>query len=63
MPDTDECQSTVMARLTLSALESASHDSACWSDPLVHRALLVSGLSVFTAGARLLQDDLDGAEH
>jgi hypothetical protein len=44
-----------MARLTLSALESASHDPACWSDPLVHRALLVSGLSVLTAGTRLLR--------
>lgn len=54
MPDTDGSQSTVMARLTLSALESASHDPACWSDPLVHRALLVSGLSVLTAGTRLL---------
>jgi hypothetical protein len=60
MPDTDGSQSTVMARLTLSALASASHDPACWSDPLVHRALLVSGLSVLTAGTRLLQDDLDG---
>ena len=62
MPNTDGSQSTVMARLTLSALESASHDPACWSDPLVHRALLVSGLSVLTAGTRLLQDDLDGSD-
>jgi hypothetical protein len=51
-----------MARLTLSALERASHDPACWGDPLVHRALLVSGLSVLTAGTRLLQDDLEAAE-
>ena len=62
MSDTDGSQSTVMARLTLSALQSASHDPACWSDPLVHRALLVSGLSVLTAGIRLLQDDLDGTD-
>ena len=52
----------MMARLTLSALESASHDPACWSDPLVHRALLVSGLSVLTAATRLMQDDLEAAE-
>ena len=58
MPDAEGSQSTVMARLTLSALERASHDPACWSDPLVYRALLVSGLSVLTAGVRLLQDDL-----
>ena len=51
-----------MARLTLSALERASRDPACWSDPLVYRALLVSGLSVLTAGTRLLQDDLAAAD-
>jgi hypothetical protein len=51
-----------MARLTLSALERASHDPAIWRDPLVYRALLVSGLSVLTAGTRLLQDDLDAAD-
>ena len=62
MPDTDGSQSTVMARLTLSALESASHDPACWSDPLVHRALLVSGLSVLIAATRRLQVDLEAAE-
>ena len=60
MPDTDGSQSTVMARLTLSALASASYFHACWSDPLVHRALLVSDLSVLMAGTRLLRDDLDG---
>ena len=62
MSDIEGSQSTVMARLTLSALERASHDSTCWRDPLVHRALLVSGLSVLTAGTRLLQDDLEAAE-
>ena len=51
-----------MARLTLSALERASHDPDCWSDPLVYRALLVSGLSVLTAGTRLVQDDLAAAD-
>ena len=62
MPDAEGSQSTVMARLTLSALERASQDPACWSDPLVYRALLVSGLSVLTAGIRLLQDDLAAAD-
>ena len=62
MPDAEGSQSTVMARLTLSALERASHDPACWSDPLVYRALLVSGFSVLTAGIRLLQDDLAAAD-
>ena len=62
MPETDATQSGVMARLTLSALERASHDQDCWREPVVHRALLVSGLSVLTAATRHLQDDLDAAE-
>ena len=62
MPDVEGSQSTVMARLTLSALERASRDPACWNDPLVYRALLVSGLSVLTAATRLLQDDLAAAD-
>ena len=62
MSDIEGSQSTVMARLTLSALERARHDPMCWRDPLVHRALLVSGLSVLIAGTRLLQDDLEAAE-
>ena len=62
MPETDATQSGVMARLTLSALERASQDPACWREPVVHRALLVSGLSVLTAATRHLQDDLEAAE-
>ena len=62
MPETDATQSGVMARLTLSALERASQDPDCWREPVVHRALLVSGLSVLTAATRYLQDDLEGTE-
>ena len=62
MPETDATQSGVMARLTLSALERASQDPVCWREPVVHRALLVSGLSVLTAATRHLQDDLEAAE-
>ena len=62
MPETDAPHSEVMARLTLSALERASLDPDCWREPVVHRALLVSGLSVLTAATRYLQDDLDAAE-
>ena len=62
MPETDATQSGVMARLTLSALERASQDPDCWREPVVHRALLVSGLSVLTAAPRHLQDDLEAAE-
>ncbi len=62
MPEIDATQSGVMARLTLSALERASQDPDCWREPVVHRALLVSGLSVLTAATRHLQDELDAAE-
>ena len=61
MPETDATQSGVMARLTLSALERASQDPNCWREPVVLRALLVSGLSVLTDAMRRLQDDLQTA--
>ena len=61
MPETDSSHSGVMARLTLSALERASRDSACWRDPVVHRALLVSGLSVLTEATKRLNEDLESA--
>ena len=59
MAEKESNHSGVMARLTLSALERASQDPSCWKDPLVHRALLVSGLSVLTAATRRMQQDLD----
>ena len=59
MPETDSSHSGVMARLTLSALERASRDPACWRNPVVHRALLVSGLSVLTEATKRLNEDLE----
>ena len=59
MPELDVSHSAVMARLTLSALERASRDPSCWREPTVHRALLVSGLSVLTDSMRRLQHDLE----
>jgi hypothetical protein len=50
--------SGVMLRLTLSALERASHDPSLWRRPELHRAVLVSGLSVLVNGLALLQRDL-----
>jgi hypothetical protein len=50
--------SGVMLRLTLSALERASHDPSLWREAEVHRALLVSGLSVLVNGLALLKQDL-----
>ena len=56
----DGSRSGLMARLTLSAVADATQDSAGWSQPEVHRALLVSGLSVLTSAAWLLRRDLNG---
>ena len=58
MNQPDISQSGVMARLTLSALQRASEDPSCWRDPVVYRALLVSGLTVLTDATRHLQQDL-----
>ncbi len=51
--------SEVMARLTLSALDRVSRDPSCWREPIVHKALLVSGLSVLISATRLLASDLE----
>jgi hypothetical protein len=48
----------VLARLTLSVLERASADPAIWREPEVHRAVLISGLSVLVGGLAQLQADL-----
>jgi hypothetical protein len=48
----------VIARLTLSALEDATRLEDGWRQPEVHRALLVSGLSVLTTATWLLRRDL-----
>ena len=58
MNQPDSSQSGVMARLTLSALQRATEDPSCWRDPVVYRALLVSGLTVLTDATRHLQQDL-----
>jgi chorismate synthase len=39
-------------------LERASADSAIWREPEVHRAVLISGLSVLVGGLAQLQADL-----
>ena len=59
MPDDGTPRSGVIARLTLSALDRASQDPSCWKDPIVYRALLVSGLSVLTAALGVLTNDLE----
>ncbi|WP_296444642.1 hypothetical protein [Vulcanococcus sp.] len=48
--------SGVMARLTLSAVEQLVAEPGGWREPMVHRALLVSGLSVLLSSLALLQE-------
>jgi hypothetical protein len=45
-----------MARLTLSAVEQLVAEPGGWREPMVHRALLVSGLSVLLSSLAILQD-------
>lgn len=51
-----------MARLTLSVLERASADPSLWREPVVHRAVLVSGLSVLVGSLARLRADLQSQE-
>ncbi|MFZ9167139.1 hypothetical protein [Vulcanococcus sp.] len=48
-------RSGLMARLTLSAVERLSEDPSCWREPVVHRALLISGLSVLLSSLAILE--------
>ena len=48
--------SGVMARLTLSAVEQLVAEPGGWREPMVHRALLVSGLSVLLSSLALLRE-------
>ena len=50
--------SDVMARLTLSAMDRTSSSPGFWGEPEVHRALLVSGLSVLVCSLARLRADL-----
>ena len=54
-PERDPCRSALMARLTLSALDRLAEDPSCWREPMVHRALLVSGLSVLISSLAVVE--------
>jgi len=59
-PDSSQPRpSSVMARLTLSALERASQDPAIWRQPEVYHAVLISGLTVMANAMANLQADLE----
>jgi hypothetical protein len=48
-------RSGMMARLTLSAVEQLTEDPSSWREPVVHRALLISGLSVLLSSLAILE--------
>ena len=50
--------SKCMTRLMISALERMSSDSSNWSDPAVHKAILVSGISVLITSIQCIEEDL-----
>ncbi|MFM7269167.1 MAG: hypothetical protein ACKOZT_11400 [Cyanobium sp.] len=56
-PPAAACRSEILARLTLSVLERGSSDPGLWSEPTVHRALLVSGLSLLCAVLLRLEEE------
>ena len=51
--------SALMARLTISALDRVLKDPSSWENPVVHRAILVSGLSVLVTATQLLLLELE----
>jgi hypothetical protein len=55
-PDPDDSSNRHQAQ---QPSDRASRDPSCWRDPIVHRALLVSGLSVLTTASTLLLADLE----
>ncbi len=50
--------SLIMAKLTISAILRSCKEEDSWKDPSVHRAILVSGLSVLVASSKLIEEDL-----
>ncbi len=56
------CASSIMAKLSLSALEKSCKDESSWLEPSTYRAILVSGLSVLIASMKLLENDLGGID-
>tara|TARA_B100000131_G_C17863455_1_gene511101 strand:+ start:208 stop:390 length:183 start_codon:yes stop_codon:yes gene_type:complete len=48
-----------LAELAISSIAKISHDSASWREPMVHRAILLSGMSLLIASIKLVNEDLE----
>ena len=47
-----------LVSLAISSIAKISHDSSSWKEPLVYRAILVSGLSVLVSSSKIVEEDL-----
>ena len=56
--EVSNCPSSIMAKLSISAIEKSSQDESSWLEPSIYHAILVSGLSVLIASIKLLEKDL-----
>ncbi len=52
------CSSKCIANLAISSIAKLSDDCLTWKKPFVHKAILLSGLSVFIASIKLLEEDI-----
>ena len=56
----DFCDSSsLLAKLTISAIDKARKNSKCWSDPNIHKALIIVGLNLLVASNELMVADLN----
>ncbi len=58
MTENFDSSSALLARLTISVIHKARKDPYCWSDPIIHKALIVTGLNLLIASTELLLSDL-----
>ena len=52
------CNSSIMARLTISSIKRTNKDESCWKEPVIYSAILIGGLSVLIASSKLLENDI-----
>ena len=51
------CNSSIMARLIISAIKRTNKYESCWKEPAIYSAILLGGLSVFIASVKLLENE------
>ena len=57
--ETHNSSSRLMARLIISALDQITMYKSTWKEPVVHRAILLGGLSVLIQSAQFVENDLN----